>query len=87
MTNSNHRVHLKDYEINKLMGDPGVCVTWPYRGFIISLAIDGSNTGVFSVVFSGDAGFDFITNGTSIQSIVKAVQFVDDYVSKNGEPS
>jgi len=56
----------------------GYCVKWMYKDFEISLACDGSNTSIFEDEH-GSALATF--NGTNIESIMNAKDFIDKLTS------
>ena len=57
----------------------GTCIKWEYKGYEISLAVDGHDTRVFD----GDDYCTFVTLGTSIDSIMRAKDTIDYVVKEN----
>ena len=57
----------------------GACVKFQYKGYEISLAMDGSNTCVFEDATSNTTLFE--AYGTGVESIMEAKDFVDSLTS------
>lgn len=66
----------------KVFGDLGACVTIPYKGFVISLAYDGSSTLIYETEDATEPVIRprSVSNticGTSGASIRKAMRIID----------
>ena len=57
----------------------GTCVKWQYKGYELSLAMDGQDTRVFDA----NDNIVFITSGTHIESIMRAKDTIDYVVKEN----
>jgi len=57
----------------------GTCVKWIYKGYEVSLAMDGEDTRVFYGLEGGPLA---IFDGTGLEAIMDAKSFIDVVTSK-----